>query len=248
MTMMTKPHVCAFLAAAALGGATAQEPTPPAADAPAMREVSPGIFQIGSLRLDQPQRTVTFPGKLNMAEGALEYLLVTPSGSTHEALLVTEVQPADLHFAMLLLGAKGAGLSTPAPADAPPGQINKDYLQRAPKLKGDELQIRVKWKAAGEEKTAPVEDWLASTRTKKAAPRGPWIYTGSMFKEAHFLAQTEGVFGALVTYPPALINNPRADNDDDSAWEVNAKAVPPVDTPVEIIIQLPNPLEPATPK
>ncbi len=218
--------------------------TPPAvpanapAEASALREISPGIFQIGSLRLDKAQHTVTFPGRLNMAEGALEYLLVTPGGSTHESLLVTEIQPTDLHFAMLLLGAKGAGLTTPAPEDAPPAQLNKEYLQHAPKLQGDAIRLRVKWKAGDAEKTVAVEDWLLDTKSQKAVARGPWIYTGSMFKGGQFLAQVEGTLAALVTQPSALINNPRPHNDDDTAWEVNAKAVPGVDTPLEIIIQL----------
>lgn len=212
---------------------------PPAtSEASALREISPGIFQIGGLRLDKAQHTVTFPGKLNMADGALEYLLVTPSGSTHESLLVTEIQPSDLHFAMLLLGAKGAGITTPAAEDAAPAQINKEYLQHAPKLKGDAIRISVKWKAGDAEKTVAVEDWLMNPKTQKASPRGSWIYTGSMFKGEHFLAQVEGTFAALVTQPSALINNPRANNDDDTAWEVNAKAVPPVETPLEIIIKL----------
>ena len=228
----------------ALHDGRAQNPSLPNSDATAttepsaLREISPGIFQIGSLRLDKARQTVSFPGKLNMADGTLEYLLVTPGGSTHESLLVTEIQPADLHFAMLLLGAKGAGITTPAPEDAPPAQINKEYLQRAPKLKGDDVLISVKWKVGDAEKTAAVEDWLMDSKTRKAAPRGPWRYTGSMFKDGRFLAQTEGTFAALVTYPSALINNPREHNDDDTAWEVNTKAVPKVDTPVEITIKL----------
>jgi hypothetical protein len=222
------------------------EPAAPA-EAPALREISPGVFQIGSLRIDKEQRTVSFPGKLNMADGALEYLLVTPGGATHESLLVTEIQPSDLHLAMLLLGAKGAGLLAPAPGDAPPAQINREYLQRAPKLKGDPIQIAVKWKTGGAEKTCAVEDWLRDAKSQKPAKRGPWIYTGSMIKDGKFLAQIEGTFAALVTLPSALINNPREHNDDDSAWEVNAKAVPSVDTPVEISIKLTVP-EPAASK
>jgi len=203
-----------------------------------MQEISPGLYQIGKIRLDQTQHTATFPGKVNMAEGALEYVLVTTEGATHESLLNTEVQPADLHFAMLLLGAKGAGITTPGPGEEPPAQINKEYLEHAPKLKGDSIRISVKWKAGAAEKTTPVEDWIVNTETKKAAPRGPWTYTGSMFHDGHFRAQAEGAFAALVTYPGALINNPRKGSDNDLVWEVNAKAVPSVDTPVEIIIQL----------
>lgn len=206
--------------------------------APPMQEISPGIYQIGKIRIDQATHTATFPGKVNMNEGPLEYALVTTEGATHESLLSTEVQPSDLHFSMLLLGAKGAGIMTPGPDDAPPPQINKEYLQHAPKLKGDRIQISVKWKAGAVEKTTPIEDWIVNTETKKAAPRGPWIYNGSMFQGGQFRAQAEGAFAALVTYPAALINNPRKGSDDDLVWEVNKKAVPPVDTPVEIVIKL----------
>ena len=208
--------------------------------APAMQELSPGIFQIGQLLLDKNARTLTFPGKLNMAKDLVEYVIVTPNGSTHESLLTSEVQPTDLHFAMLLLGAKGAGLLTPQPADTPPGQIDSQYLKHAPRLKGDNLSISVRWKGKdGKEQTAPVEDWLAHAETHKPAPRGPWIYSGSMFgTDGGFLAQQQGVFASVVTNPAALINNPRPGNDNDRVWEVNEKAVPPVETPLEIIITL----------
>lgn len=206
--------------------------------APTMLEISPGIYQIGQIRLDQAQHMATFPGKVNMVEGPLEYVLVTTEGATHESLLSTEVQPADLHFAMLLLGAKGAGILTPGPDEAPPTQIDKAYLEHAPRLKGDSIQIAVRWTAGTGKKTTPVEDWIINTESKKAAARGPWIYTGSMFQGGQFRAQSEGAFAALVTYPAALINNPRKGSDNDLVWEVNKKTVPPVDTPVTIVIKL----------
>jgi len=206
--------------------------------APTIREESPGIYQIGLVHLDQKAMTLSFPGALNMNQGLLEYLIVTPQGSTHESLLVTDVPPTDIQFAMLLLGAKGSGINTPAPDQAPPPQIDAKYLKTAPRLMGDDVLIRVKWTAGSEEKTVPVEDWLVNDRTKKTVSRGPWIYNGSMFSNGHFLAQVEGSVGALVTNPAALINNPRKGNDDDQIWEVNEKAVPPVNAPIQIIIQL----------
>ena len=212
-----------------------------------MREISPGVYQIGQLRLEKESRTISFPGKLNMKSGLLEYLLVTPQSSTHESLLVTSIQPSDLHFAMLLLGAKGAGLTTPGPEQAPPAQIDAEYLKTAPELKGDAVTITVHWKdAEGKEQSVPVEDWLFLSDAKKTPKRGPWIYTGSMFREDRFLAQTEGIFAALVTNPSALINNPREAKDNDCAWEVNEKAVPAVDTALEIKMKL-EPLPTTTP-
>ena len=206
-----------------------------------MHEVSPGIYEVGKLRLNQATHTVTFPGAVNLDKGPLEYLLVTPSGNAHESLLVTsEVEPRDLHLAMLLLGAKGSGIHAPAPDDAPPTQLSKDYLEHAPKLTGDPLSITVKWKSKeGIEKKTPVEDWILKTDVHKPAERGPWIYNGSMFGTGgRFLAQVEGNFVALVTNPAALINNPRKGSDNDQVWDVNEKVVPPAKTPVEITLQL----------
>jgi hypothetical protein len=178
-----------------------------------------------------------------MDKGPLEYLLVTPSGNAHESLLVTsDIQPQDLHMAMLLLGAKGA-VKTDGAHDSPPAQLSKEYLERAPKLTGDSISITVRWKTKeGEEKSAPVEDWLLKTDVHKPAERGPWIYNGSMFgTTGRFLAQEEGNFAALVTNPAALINNPRKGSDNDQIWDVNQKAVPPAKTPVEITIHLAEP-------
>jgi hypothetical protein len=203
-----------------------------------LREISPGVFEFGKIRLDKNRNSVAFPGKINMAQGLVEYALVTPNGSTHESLLVTEIQPTDLQFAMLLLGAKGAGLTTPSADRAPPGQIDAKYLQTAPKLEGDNVLVTATWQEKdGKEHTAQIEEWLRNTDAKAAPTKGPWIYTGSMFgASGSFLAQQDGDLISIVTNPAALINNPRKGNDNDAVWEVNEKAVPVVGTPLLITI------------
>lgn len=212
--------------------------TSSANDTPVMQEVSPGVYQLGKLRIDKNANSITFPAAVNMVEGWLEYLLVTPQGATHESLLITEIQPSDLHLAMLLLGAKGAGIATPAPGDAPPTQIDAEYLKRAPKLRGDALTITATWGKDADKKSARIEEWIANTDLKKPLEKGPWIYTGSMFAAEQFLAQAQGVFAAVVTNPSALINNPRKGNDNDQIWKVNEKTVPPAETPLELLIHL----------
>lgn len=217
--------------------AEAQSPSPAV---PPVREVSPGIYEMGSMRIDQKARTLTLPAHLNMNEGPLEYLMTTEHGSSHESLLVSDLQPTEVHVAMLLLGAKGA----PAPADGklPPPQIDLQYLKTAPKLGGESISIEVRWKQGEETKLTPVEDWIFNTQTKAPMERGPWTYNGSMMNDGHFLAQVEGAFAALVIYPSALINNPRKGDDNDQIWTVNEKAVPALNTPVEVIVTiLPNP-------
>ena len=223
--------------------ALAEEP-PPAKPAvlikPTIREISPGIFEIGKMRLDQKALTLCFPGKVNMERGLLEYLIVNPHGSAHESLLVTDVPASDIHFAMLLMGAKGGAIT----AEAPPAQLDERYFRTAPKITGDTVFISVKWKEKDVEKTVPVEDWLYNEANKKAIEHGPWVYNGSMVFDGRFLAQAEGNLVALVTTPTALMNNPRKGSDNDQMWNANEKDTPKVGTPVEIIFRLVPPTDP----
>lgn len=203
------------------------------------QEIAPGIFQIGGVRLEQGNRTLTFPAAVNLDKGMLEYLLVNKNGPTHESLLVADFSPADLHVAMLLLGVKESGKSSAAA----PGQITEEYLKKAPPLTGDNIAISVNWKdKVGAEKSVAVEDWLWRADTQKPVDRGPWIYSGSYFDTTGiFSATPEGLFAALVTNPSALINNPRPGHDSDQVWSVNEKAVPPTETPVTVQIKLLTP-------
>ena len=167
-------------------GARAEDAPPPAK--PVVREVSPGIYEVGKVRLDPKTASISFPGKLNMKRGLLEYLLVSQKGNTHESLLVTDVEANDIHVAMLLLGAKGGAIT----AVAPPTQLDARFLRAAPKLTSDTVFITVKWKEKDVEKTASIEDWLINGPTKENIEHGPWIYNGSMLHEGRFLAQIDG--------------------------------------------------------
>ena len=214
---------------------------PPEFSAP--KEIAPGIFQVGTVRLDKNASTVTFPAKVQMDDGLLEYLLVTPQGPVHESLFVSDAAPQDIHMAMLLLGAKGM---LQQQRGKEPARIDAEYLANAPKLTGDRIFLSVKWTdKSGKEQSAPPERWIERkiftpkkpTKTI-AAEDGPWLYTGSYFYENKFVAQMDGTFAAMVTFPGALINNPRKGSDDDHIWFVKKSAVPPVGTPVEFSIRL----------
>jgi hypothetical protein len=207
-----------------------------------MEETSPGVYQLGKMRLDKKARTLSFPAVVNMDEGAVEYLLVSPHGCAHESLLTTEVRPSDIHFAMLLLGAKGAPTAnkTAHPPQAAP-QLDFESLKNAPKPEGDVIQISVRWQWEGSQKNTPVEDWLFQTETEKAMPRGPWIYSGSYLSGPTFAAEAEGNLAAVVLNASALINNPRAGNTDDRVWIVHKDAVPKKGTPVELTLTLSAP-------
>lgn len=219
---------------AVTAAALAADPKPTAP----VKEISPGVLQVGTVKLEKATRSVSFDGAVQLDIGLLEYLLVTADGPTHESLFVTETDPRDIHVAMLLLGVKTA---PPAKGtQAAPEQITKEYLEHAPELKGQKIAISVTYKHADSETTIPAEDWLAFGENDEAVKEGPWLYTGSMFgpTTGDFMAKAEGVIAALVTNPSALINNPRPGHDDDKVWSVNRKRVAKAQTPVRISLRV----------
>jgi len=195
-------------------------------------------FTVGKITVDKRARTARFPATVNMAEGTLEYLLVTDKGKTHESLLATAVSPYQLNIAMLLLGAR----PTPEITDLPPEQLSSGTLKSAPELAGDNVDVLVSWKDGGEPRQVRAEEWIDSRSAQAPMTTGPWIYTGSAIFQKRFLAQEEGSIAALVTDPAALLNNPRPGNRDDTNWSARKGTVPAEGTPVEILFQfLSNP-------
>lgn len=207
----------------------------PGGNFPAIKETSPGIFQVGGVALDKNTKTVTFPATVNMDRGALEYLLVQNGGKTHESVFATTVEPYHLHLAMLLLGAK---VPKQPGGVAPPGYMNMQYLKTAPKPKGDDVIIQVHWKAGDKDEVANAEDFIYNVDTKAPMTRGPWVYCGSMLSNGVFLAQEEKSIVALVIDPAALIISARPGDDNNLIWSVRSDKIPKAETPVEITIQL----------
>jgi hypothetical protein len=232
---------CLFPLLAALVPVVAQEP--PKFEPP--KQVGPGLFQVGNVKIDKNANTVSVPAKVNMIDGLVEYLCVTSKGSTHESVLVSDAGPQNVHVAMLLLGAKGAA---PKEGKQTPGQIDATFLATLPKLVGDRVMLSVHWKdAGGKEQTIPVEQWVMKREPQKNAPpkestmeAGPWLYNGSFLNEGRFVAESQGVYAAVNTFPSALINNPRPGAENDSMWFANKSVMPPVGTPVDLVIKLEN--------
>jgi hypothetical protein len=227
------PFASAFLCI--LAGAFAEDPTPIERQPPPIREIEPGVLQIGQVRVNKDARTITFPAKVNLVDGALEYGLVAGQGKTHEALLATEAEPYHLHVAMLLLG-----ITPPKQPVTAPDTIDDAFLQEAPELKGDPIQITVAWPGANGPERWPLEELLLNGITGAVAERGTWLYTGSGFVRGQFQAQADGSIIALVADPGALINNPRKGNRNDDAWSPNKEKLPAVNTAVEITVTIPE--------
>lgn len=247
-----------FLMLGVLGATTNSAPQPPAQASPSptpppiqtlaakpfLKETSPGILEYNGVRLDKKNHRISFAATVNQHQGLVEYLLVNEKGKVHESLLATKVLPHDLHLALLLIGLKDPTANSKAPV--PPTAIDSAYLQSAPKLKGPDVRLSVKWTDDGKEKEVPVEDWVFNLDTKQAMSAGPWTYNGSLVENGVFLADQEDSIVAVITDPTALVNNPRKGYDNEDIWQIKEASVPPINTPVEISITLgeTNPTKP----
>ncbi len=221
--------VCAVLLSL-LFASSAQEPSA----STGVPEGGGDSFTIGKITVDKRARTVRFPATVNLGDGALEYLLVTDKGKTHESLFATEVSTYKLNVAMLLLGVRPTAEIT----EFPPEQLTADSLKAMPELAGDKVDVLVSWKQGEDVRQVHAEEWIDNRQTQAPMATGPWIYTGSVIYQKRFLAEEEGSIVALVTDPVALVNNPRAGNRDDSIWSARNDRIPKAGTPVEITFQL----------
>ena len=191
----------------------------------AQKEVSPGVFEIGKVRIHKQNRTIEFPAVVNMKEGLAEYFLVSTRGKVHESVLRTDVDPYQIHVAMLLLGGRGAQTNFFLPDKPPPG---------------DPVTIEISWKGFLSTKRVAAEDLVFDRAKNRSASKGPWIYNGSFQYEGAFIAQEGGSIISVIADPEALINNPRERREDDDNWIVNSKAIPDVETLVTITIKVPR--------
>ena len=192
---------------------------------PTVKEIRPGVFQVGGVLLDKSKKQISFPVLINMHEGLLEYILVTGKGKTHESLLVTRTEPYHIHVAMLLLGAKGA-----AGKDVP-----EDPRKKIP---GEPFSMELSWEKDGKTLLAPVEQFVRNRHLNKPMKTGPFIYNGSIIFEGIFIAHRDGNLFSLITAPAALANNPRMGRHDDENWEAIKKGLPPLDGNATLTVKL----------
>ncbi len=190
-----------------------------------LKQIGPGLFELGQVRLDKAKRTISFPASVNLREGQIEYVVVTATGKTHESLLRTAAEPFHLQLAFLLLGAKGAGTNALPEDPARP-------------LPGDEVEIELSWTVDGRPGRFRAEQFVHDGKANGPAARGVWIYNGSRLREDGFAAQLDGSIVSLITDGDALINNPRPGRENDDNWLVRTNNLPPLNAPVEVTIKL----------
>jgi len=197
--------------------------------APGVRQTGSNTFAIGQVQMDSRARTLTLPARINMQQGIIEYALVSRWGKTHESLLVTDAHPQQVHLACLLLGLTACDVT---------GEPNQPQVVPA----SNRVHIELCWEEGGKEAVRPLWQTIALQRTGAASTEpmeiaGPWLYNGSRIDPSGFAAQEEGSLISLIRDPSALVNNPRADRDDDTLHVPNTALLPARGAPVRVVFR-----------
>lgn len=208
--------------------ATSATPTNAPAKPP-LKEISPGVFELGAVRLDKNAKTVSFPAVVNMRSDIVEYWLVNNGGKIHESVLKTEAEPYHIQLAMLLIGAKGRPNITPA-------QRVEDKTTA-----GDTIKLSFEYQDEKGKVKRRAEESINDKSTQATMTKGDWIYNGSWVFNGAFVAQRELSIVANIHDHDALINNPRPKREDDENWLAETKNLPPIGTSVTVIIELLKP-------
>lgn len=202
---------------------------------PAIRRLDDGRLALGEILLDPKTRELRFPAEVNMTEGLLEFIIVHQDGKIHESLLHTRISPTKLNVGLKLLD------YTASPelyfALEEDGSFSNEFeTATEEQRKGSRLKIEVEWKDGERTRRHPINEWVAHAVTEQAMPAEAWIYGGSRVRDGRYEAEGSGDIAAIFLSRSAMINFSGKDNFNDEVWFPFAKRVPPVGTPVTVIL------------
>lgn len=204
---------------------------------PTVKNLGSGKFAVGDVTFQKKERSISFPARLNMIEGLLEFAIVHQNGKIHESLLITDISPFHLNVALKLLRYKASEELFPI-LDEDFRPTNKFPLVSDDVKAAARVEILLSWKKEdGSEGKASLNDWIYHAVTEEPIPAMPWIYGGSYVHNGAFQAKSTGDIGAIFTANSALFNYPGKDRGLDTVWIPTPKRLPPVDTPVTVTIK-----------
>lgn len=211
--------------------ATARQTPPPPAEP---------ITPAAGIAVRPDAMTVEVDAVACLDAGWLEQIACAPRTREHEALAVIGVRPSDVHAALLL-----AGFEPGAPGA---WSLQDGALGFTPPT-GDRLDIDVRYERGGATVEESIRTWIVGGDGKTGFPATPWVFAGSFFAPnpewmgpgEHYVADQTGSIIGLVTFGDEIVafEEVLADQQDVQPlqWQVRTDHVPPVGTPVTLILR-----------
>src|SRR6516225_7540165 len=199
----------------------------PAQDKAKKVEVGKNVF----LEIDGQSRRVLVHSTVCLRKGMLEQLMTRKRTKEHEAILAADVDARDIHKALLLANAA---------AGSPVKFRPKFELPR-----GDVIKITLEYEQKGKKTRVPAQQWVRNVKTQKNL-HTDWVFAGSVLipdpidpKKQPYYGANDGDVICISNFDTALLdvpfNSPK--DNDDLAFEANTQFIPPMDTPVLVILE-----------
>jgi len=212
---------------------------------PPIKQVEPGVLELGNVRLNQAKRSITFPASINMHEGPIEYFLVTSYGKVHESVLKMDVMPYHIHVFASMLNASGADFDALKERFSkleeneivPTAELN-EMLKAG--LFGQPVKMTVRWEKDGQKFEHQAEELFVSNLDGKPMEAGKWFYTGSRVNNSNVFVANQsgdavtviGDYGSMVKYIGPGFKN-------DELWKANVPVLPPINHQVTVTFTFP---------
>jgi len=223
--------------------AAEDQPRPPEDAKPAVLRPFPHV------EVHLEEREVHVDSETCLDAGWLEFVACTPGTKEHESLVVTPAKPSHIHAALLMAGYEPGR----------PGQWHYDEEQiSVTPPRGDRVDVLFRYEGEdGEPTTVPAREWIIDHLGELDFPAEPWVFAGSRMEKAPpqfgveeiYVADYSGSVIGLATFGDELLGWSQVFSHDTTVqpaeWAVDTDDIPPIGTPVTVILRRHN--EPVSP-
>jgi hypothetical protein len=160
--------------------------------------------------------------------GPVEFLACWP-GKEHESIVLLDAAATHVYMALGLIGLKPGH----------PPQWDEARGCFGPPT-GDLIDLTIEWSDGGRRRTAAGFEWLREIEYARTPIDRPWVFAGSRaLRDGTLSADRSGEGIAVVDKPDSLLALSRSHvSRDAELWaQANTPAIPPVHTPVRIVLR-----------
>jgi hypothetical protein len=197
----------------------------------------------GGIVVDREAGEVVVPAFVSIDVGWLEQVVCVRNTRDHEAILIVDVLPSQVHAALVLLG-----LNPGTPGYWRFEEVEGEIRPRVKRIRpeGDHVRVAVRRVSGDRNTDEPISSWIVNAEDEGDFTEQPWVFGGSTFVRftpdgpERYSADQSGSLVGLVTFGDEVLGlkGVRSDQVDVDAalWGVRTEVVPNPGTRVELIL------------
>ncbi len=183
------------------------------------------------LEIQGDRRRVVLQTSVCLRQGQLEQFLTRQRTKEHEAILAVDTDASIIHAALVAAGAE----------PGKPVQFRPTYKPAS----GTTIKIHLRYEQNGKSIEVPAQKWVRDSKTKKDLDQD-WVFGGSFLMRDQlepdkkpYYAANDGDVICVSNFETAMLDLPieSSKNNDDLSYEANTERIPPLETPVLVILE-----------